>query len=253
MTRAERVTLAAYRALSPVVEEAGGAVVMRFPEAPDSPMLNRIVGLGIERPAGEDDVDAALAAIGPGTTFYVAVAPSAQPTELPTWLAGRGLEPGWGWMAFHRAVTPVPEARTALRIAPVRSAEQARALARIACAGYGLPPTLETDLARAPDAGWLCWLALDGDEPVAAAGMFVDEKAAYLGLAATLPAHRGKGAQGALLAARIGKAAELGCDTVLTETGERRDDHPSNSYRNILRAGFREEHVVENWTRPNPT
>ena len=39
----------------------------------------------------------------------------------------------------------------------------------------------------------------------------------------------------------------------MTESGELRDELPSNSYRNILRAGFREEHVVENWIRPDPT
>ena len=42
-----------------------------------------------------------------------------------------------------------------------------------------------------------------------------------------------------LLAARIKHAREAGCDIVVTETGELRDDRPSNSYRNILRAGVR--------------
>ena len=71
-------------------------------------------------------------------------------------------------------------------------------------------------------------------------------RASY-GFAATLPEHRGKGAQSALLAERIGRAAELGCDVVVTETGEQRDDRPSNSYRNILRAGFSEVAVIANW------
>ena len=74
--------------------------------------------------------------------------------------------------------------------------------------------------------------------------------AAYLGFAATLPEHRGKGAQGALIAARIQRAGELGCATIVTETGERRDDGPGNSYRNILRFGFEERCVVPNWLRP---
>ena len=43
---------------------------------------------------------------------------------------------------------------------------------------------------------------------------------------------------------------EVGCDVVVTETGERRDDLPSNSYRNILRAGFTEVAVRANWLRP---
>jgi hypothetical protein len=46
---------------------------------------------------------------------------------------------------------------------------------------------------------------------------------------------------------RIRTAAELGCDIVITETGERRGDRPSNSYRNILRAGFTEHATTANW------
>lgn len=247
MTREQRVTLAAYRTFSPVVTEAGGATVLLAPEAPDSPMVNRAFGLGLERPATEADVDAVLAAMPSGTTFYVAVAPAARPGDLSGWLQARGLEPGWGWMSFQRPVAPVPKAATKLRLRRVENDDEAAAFARIVRAGYGLPEAIEQVIARAPDAGWRCWLALDDDEPVSAAGLYAEEGAAYLGFAATLPEHRGKGAQNALLATRIAWAAEHGCDVVLTETGERRDDLPSNSYRNILRAGFEEVEVIANW------
>jgi GNAT superfamily N-acetyltransferase len=246
VSREQRVTLESAKAFSSAVD-AGGAVVLRVPEAPDSPMLNRVVGLGVERSATEADVDRALAAIGTGVTFYVAVAPGARPEELPEWLRARGLEPGWGWMSFRRDADAPPAARTSLRIAEVRTAEEAAAFGRIVRASYGLPAAVEPGLAAARHAGWTCWLALDGDEPAGAAGVFVAEGAAYLGLAGTLPEHRGKGAQGALLATRIRRAAELGCDLVITETGERRDDRPSSSYRNILRAGFTEVAVTANW------
>jgi hypothetical protein len=49
------------------------------------------------------------------------------------------------------------------------------------------------------------------------------------------------------VAARIRRARELGCNLVTTETGERRADRPSNSYSNILRAGFSEVAVTANW------
>ena len=91
---------------------------------------------------------------------------------------------------------------------------------------------------------------MDGDEQAAAAGVYIDEGVGYLGFAATLAEHRGKGAQNALLAKRIEHARAAGCDVLVTETGERRDDLPSNSYRNILRAGFAEVAVHANWLRP---
>ena len=51
-------------------------------------------------------------------------------------------------------------------------------------------------------------------------------------------------------AAWAGGARALGCDLLVTETGERRDDLPSSSYRNLLRAGFTEVSVRANWLRP---
>jgi GNAT superfamily N-acetyltransferase len=246
MTREERVALEGSRAFSSAVE-AGGAIVLSVPEAPESPMLNRVVGLGIDRPATEAGLDQALAAIGAGVTFYVAVAPSARPVELPDWLRTRGLEQGWGWMTFRRGVGAPPPAETELRLAEVATADGAAAFGHIVRVGFGLPEATEPRLAGMPDSGWLCWLAFDGDEPTGGGALYAAEGVAYLSFAATLPEHRGKGAQNALLAARIRRAAELGCDLVITETGERRADQPSNSYRNILRAGFREDAVTANW------
>ena len=249
MKREERVSLAAYRCLYPGAVELGGVTVLRADAAPASPMLNRIVGLGVNEPATEAALDEALAAIGEDVTCYVAVAPGAGPPELTGWLSDRGLERGWGWMSFRRGLDEIPEPATSLRLIRVGPAE-AEAFGRVTATAYGLPAAAEPWAAGAYVAGWDCWLALDGDEPVAAAGVFAADGACYLGFAATLPEHRGKGGQGALLARRIRHARELGCDVLVTETGERRDDLPSSSYRNILRAGFAEVAVTANWLRP---
>lgn len=245
-SREERIGLEASRAFSTAIE-AGGATVLRVPGAPNSPMLNRIVGLGTDRPATESDVDEALAAMGPGPTFYVAVAPDARPAELPDWLGARGLAPGWGWMMFRRGLKDPPAPETSLRLSEVVTAHERAAFARIVRISYDLPRRVEPTIAAVPGRRWHCWIALDGDEPAGVAALFAADGAAYLGLAGTLPEHRGKGAQNALLAARIRHAADLGCDVVVTETGERRDDRPSNSYRNILRAAFTEVGVTANW------
>ncbi|MCY7301878.1 MAG: GNAT family N-acetyltransferase [Thermoleophilia bacterium] len=222
---------------------------LRADAAPFSPGLNQIVGLGVDEPATEELLDAALAAIGEDVNCYVAVTPGARPAELVDWLRVRGLEPGWGWMSFRRGLEDIPERPTSLTLARVGPAE-AEAFGRIVAAGYGLPDAAAPWAAGAHELGWDCWLALDGDEPAAAAGLYASEAVGYLGFAATLPAHRGKGGQSALLAERIQHARAIGCDVLVTETGERRDDLPSNSYRNILRAGFTEVAVRANWLRP---
>jgi len=221
--------------------------VLRVPEAPESPMLNRVVGLGVEAPATEADIDEALRAMGVDVAFYVAVAPRARPAALPEWLRARGLEPGWGWMLFRRDVKPPASAATSLRVVEVDTVEHAEVFGRVVRVSYELPEAIEPRLARMRDAGWRCWVAFHGDEPAGAGALFAAEGVAYLGYAGTVPAHRGKGAQSALLAARIRRAAELGCDLVITETGERGGDRPSNSYRNIRRAGFTEDVVTANW------
>jgi hypothetical protein len=53
-----------------------------------------------------------------------------------------------------------------------------------------------------------------------------------------IPHTRGRGAQGALLAARILVARRLGLRHVVVETGEPVGGGPGTSWRNILRAGF---------------
>jgi GNAT superfamily N-acetyltransferase len=253
MEREERVTLAAYRCLyrSPhsAAVELGSVTVLRAGEAPLSPMLNRVVGLGVDEPATEAVLDEALAAMGDTVSCYVSVAPKARPEALDDWLRSRGLEPGWGWTAFRRGVDDAPEPSTSLRLVRVGRAE-APAFGQIVATGYGLPDEVASWAANAYRAGWDCWLVLDGDEPAAVAGVFIAEGVGYLGFAATLTEHRGKGGQSALLAARIRHAREVGCDVVVTETGELRDDRPSSSYRNILRSGFAEVAVTANWLRP---
>lgn len=249
MNREERVSVEAYRCLYPNAIVQGGVTVLRADAAPTSPMLNQIVGLGVDAPATEEALDAALAAIGDDVTCYIAVAPEAEPLELLDWLRARGLEPGWGWMSFRRGLEDAAVRPTSLRLVRVGPAE-AEAFGRIVATGYGLPDAAAGWAAGAYELGWDCWLALDSDEPAAAAGLYASEGVGYFGFAATLPEHRGKGGQSALLAERIRHARAIGCDVVVTETGERRDDLPSNSYRNLLRAGFTEVSVRANWLRP---
>ena len=248
--RAERLAVDAYRsALGEGVLELDGATALRVPQAPTSPMLNRIVELGVHTPATERQLDAAIEAMA-GLRFYVSLSPDAQPHELAGWLRARGFEPGWGWMQFRRGVEEAPEPETRLELVEV-DREGVEDFAQVVRVAYELEPEVERTIGHTVGlAGWSCWVAYAGDEPAGAAALFVHDGAGYLGYAGTLPEHRGKGAQGTLLAARIRRARELGCDAVFTETGELHDNRPSDSYRNILRAGFEALYVVPNWISP---
>lgn len=75
-----------------------------------------------------------------------------------------------------------------------------------------------------------------GNEPVAVACLTVHEGLAYLSNAMTLPEHRGKGAQTALIWARLRRAQDLGCDYAFSETYE----WAPSSYANLTRTGMGE-------------
>jgi GNAT superfamily N-acetyltransferase len=164
-------------------------------------------------------------------------------------LEQRGFTPDYGWMKFSRGVGP-REARSDLdvrRIGP----DGAGDFAQVVAEGYELPEwttPLAANVVGRP--GWSCYVAYDGGEPAGAGALFVLDDVGWLGFAATRPRYRGRGAQSAILAARIEDARKQGCSTVTTETGVMDEGRPSNSYRNILRAGFREAGVRANYRAP---
>ena len=87
---------------------------------------------------------------------------------------------------------------------------------------------------------------LDG-RAVAAAALAVHDGVALLAGASTVPAYRGRGAQAALLAARLRAAADAGCDLAMMGALP-----GSASQRNAERAGFRIAYTRIKWGRAAP-
>jgi hypothetical protein len=250
--RVERVEAAAYGDLYesaglPVLRIAG-AVCYALPAVPQSAMLNRVAGLGLDGPVADatlDEIDGFFRAAG--VTYAVSIAPDADPS-LASRLEARGFAVGYAWMKFLRDTSPPPPAETSLRIAETGDG---LAFGLVVGRAYGLPDAaggMFAGLGGRP--GWRLFLAWDADEPVGGAALFAHEGVGWLGGAGTLAERRGLGAQSALLAARVARGGELGLTTLTTETGERLPDRPSNSYRNILRTGFEEAYLRPNLVAP---
>lgn len=128
---------------------------------------------------------------------------------------------------------------------------EAREAGRIVRIAFGLPaPVGAWVAALAGRPGWTVMRALHGDAAIGAGVARIDASGAWLGLGATLPDQRGRGAQGALFAARIGAARSAGCGLVTTETGAPGGSGPGPSYRNMLRAGFIPVGRRANWVSP---
>ncbi len=89
------------------------------------------------------------------------------------------------------------------------------------------------------------FIALDGARPVAVAALAVHEGLGYLGWMSTAESARRRGAQQALIAARVAKAHALGCDVIVSETLTML----TTSLANLERAGFREVYETEVWGR----
>jgi hypothetical protein len=232
------------------VHEVAGATCIRLGAAPGQLMLNRVNGLGLRGPVEDahlDEIDAFFRA--GGTRYAIGVSPLAPPDLAPR-LVERGFEPGYAWMKFRRGVEPPPEVETALRVEEA-AADRGGAFGTIVARGFGLPDfAAEWFAALAERPRFHLFLAYDGDEPAGAGALFVGDGIGWLGVTATLTEHRRKGAQGAILAARIRLAGELGLRVLATETGKRTADRPSNSYRNILRLGFEELYLRPNYVSP---
>ena len=159
-------------------------------------------------------------------------------------LEALGYERTGAWTKFARGVEPAPPAPTDLRIGENRDPE---VFALTTSTGFGLDLELArrtSGLVGAP--GWHCFAAWDGDEPAGSGMLYADGEWGWLGVGSTRPDRRGRGAQGALLAARIDRARELGVRRLVTETGS----EAGPSYRNIVRAGFRPAYERSNWRSP---
>jgi hypothetical protein len=87
-----------------------------------------------------------------------------------------------------------------------------------------------------------------GGEVVGTAGMYVHGEVAQFFGGATLEPYRRRGAQTALLRARIRDAVAAGCRWASAETGVERPGGHNSSLHNMLRAGFGVLYERENWT-----
>lgn len=220
---------------------------------------NRVMGVGVQEPATEALLADAAAWLDryAGRTWAVQVSPMGATAGTLDWLGRRGLAPGGnGWAKFHldasSPVKPPPVTTLEIRLVDRNGAED---FGRTVQAGFGFPRACANWIAAlASRPGWRAYLAYDHAAPVAAAAMFIDGKTAWLGMAATLPGFRRRGAQGSLIARRVADGLAEGVATFTGETvyaGE--GGSASTSFTNFGRAGFDLAYVRPNYRLPDDT
>jgi hypothetical protein len=226
----------------PVIRVAG-AVCWAARGIPDT-QLNRVGGLGLERDPSDEELDEIEAFFrGHGNRFAISLTPG----PLHDRLLERGYTAGYPWMKFRRDASPAPTITTELTVEETTDAE---AFGSVVAEAFGLPTggAFFGGLVGRP--GWTIFLARDGGDVAGGAALFLEDGVGWLGIGGTRPEFRGKGAQNALIAARIEHGGGLGAHAFTTETGERVEGRPSGSYRNILRGGFAETYLRPNLLSP---
>jgi GNAT superfamily N-acetyltransferase len=223
-------------------ELAGGIAVAAGPGAPYS----KIAGLGFE-PLDSSDLDTIEETYAAaGTPVRVELSSLAR-NDIGELLTRRG----YALMGFENVLasgltTAEPPAND-ITVAGVTDAEAA-AWVDVLASSFAEPdrydgPALEEKVDRgaldtlfdqiAGIEGFVRYFARRNGEPAGAAGMRMADGVAQLCGAGTLPAHRRRGVQTALLRRRLADAARAGCDlaVVTTQPG-------SVSQQNVQRQGF---------------
>lgn len=217
--------------------ELGGAYAMF--DGRESP-LTQTFGLGMFEETTASNLDAIERFFRErGAPVFHEVAPLAHPSTFAL-LGDRGYRPFEFTSVMFR---PVPAITAEARPSPIEvrvaGPDEEPRWTRTAASGWSEVPEVEAfmmDVGRLAMAtrGATCFLAeLDG-EPVATGMLSIHEGVALFAGASTVPRQRGKGAQLALLDARMRFAADRACDLAMMCAAP-----GSASQRNAERHGFR--------------
>jgi hypothetical protein len=233
------------------VHDIGRATCMTSRGIEPAAVSRRAVRLGVGHPATEAHLDDVLAFMSRKKLKYVVpVAPQCQPAALASWLQARGFSRGRAWMKFCCLVDAAPQTTPDLDVRVVGS-EMAGEFGKLVAEGFSQRQVVGPWVARlAGRQNWVCTMAFLQGKPIAAGALFMSGAYGWLGLGTTLSLHRRLGAQRALLELRLREAAARGAQLVVTETGQRVAEAASDSYRNILRVGFKEMYLRQNYFSP---
>ena len=224
------------------VLELDGATAFSVGADPKPLIFNRVVGLVDDAPLPQLERWCAQ-------RRCPLVVPLQPGTALEERLRTRGYRHERTYMRFRRGVQPPPEAATSLGI-EVLDERHAEEYGSVVATVFGIlrfAPWFATLCGRE---GWSCVGAFDGNRLVATGASFVAGDLGWLGAAGTLPHARGRGAQTALLVARIAAARDAGARVLTVETSDAVDGETDPSFRNVVRAGFEEAFRQQWWELP---
>lgn len=233
------------------VEQSSDYIAFFAPDI-DILLFNRVMGVGLTAQPSQGMIQSLVQhyrATGV-RNFGIQLSPGCAEPPLTDWISECDLRIRDYWTKVYRQGDPAVSIPTDLRVEQIDET-LADTFGDVACAGFGMPPELKPMLsATVGRPGWNHYIAFEEETPAAAAALFIRNDVGWLGVAATLPTHRRRGAQGALMAQRLCDGARLGCEWFVTETGQERPDKPNPSFHNMLRTGFKVAYERPNFMPP---
>ena len=222
----------------------GGVAVMAGPDSPCS----KVAGLGFA-PLAADALEAVEQAFARASAPVRVELSSLGDPDAARLLSARGyvLSGFENVLGLTLPALPARATDVSIVVSPAGAADAA-ALMHVLTTGFlhadvvdGPPPTetvdpgavgdIFSDMAQAP--GFSQYLARRANQPAGGASMRIHDGIAQLCGAATLPEHRRRGVQTALLHHRLAIAAAAGCDLAVVTTAP-----GSKSQENVQRLGF---------------
>lgn len=216
--------------------------------------FNCVQGLGLAKPATEEELDEILALFrdqGIGK-FLVHHVPLAQPAALTDWLAARGLRPVGGWDRVFRGAEPlaVPfELPAGMSIEKV-SKGTAEEWADFLTGMYRLEPAKPLLLALVEREGWHHYALREGDRMVAARSMYVHgDGVAWWGVEAPVPGFMTQrfDLDFHLCHEILREGLSLGVRRFVADVEKVDPNQGHDGYRNFDRLGFKRAYLRTNY------
>jgi len=226
---------------------AGGCAIS-LPSAP-AIGLNRVLGI-----VAPEDLDMACEWMSKRAgRRYLQMNAATAPQRTHDWIRKRGLvAQGHGWAKLRRTAPSTPLIHSGEVATRQVNVTEAEIFGSMMCAGFHFPANL-TPLwsAIVGKDGWSCFFAeLDG-RPIATGAMYAADGCAWLGGGSTVPEFCNRGAQRALIAARLNQGASQGVQTFVVETAQPSADEPNISHANLIVAGFEQIYTRMNYRFPD--
>ena len=201
---------------------------------------NRIPGLGLDKFLDEKTISKVKNFYSTSKNKHaLQLEPSVVTKDITKLLRRYGYSHKNNWVRFYRDTSPIENVKTDLEIKSVGN-EYKNEYGSLITNAFDFPAELSGLFEHLMEnKNWKHYMAFDGSKPVATGSVYFSGDTSWIGFAATNPDYRGRGAQAAILEARINEVRNRGCKWIAVETGEDTSEHDVPSYRNMLRYGFR--------------